>query len=84
LPKSKLTFLSEIKLKNFSFSVNLIGANAAFLTAENVIDLAMKFYECQSINDLKSRLETDKSKDSNEIGSQFLENFKSIIIILSI
>ena len=51
----------------------LKGANAAFLTSLDVIDLALNFYNCD-INMLKQKILDDKY--GGQIGANFMESFR--------
>lgn len=43
----------------------------------------MRLYECRSQIDLKNRIEMDKSRESHEIGSRFLDSFRSNTVLIT-
>ena len=51
------------------------GANAVFMLAENVLDLAFRFYDVTDWKTLKSEIERDRNQREPGIGYDFMAQF---------
>ncbi len=60
---------------------NLDCANAAFLTSEDVLNLAMYHYDTNDISVLRNKILNDKDGyDKHSIGASFLNSYRGSIL----